>query len=70
MENPPLTHFERIKSVTDFAIKNNLPPVKVLNLYNEVNDILYRNIGENSVYNPDIENVTFNAIERYFSRLN
>jgi hypothetical protein len=70
MENKPLTHLERIKSVNNLAIKNNIPVKKVFDMYNQVNDILYKKLNENSLYNPIIENTTFASIERYFSRLN
>ena len=70
MENKPLSHLERIKSVNNLAVKNNIPIKKVFDLYNKVNDILYKNCNENSLYNPDIEDITFASVERYFSRLN
>ncbi|MEK6833444.1 MAG: hypothetical protein AABY32_05330 [Nanoarchaeota archaeon] len=69
-ENKQLSHLERIKSVMNMAVERKIPVEKVFNLYNKVNDILYKNLNENSLYNPDIENVTFASVERYFSRLN
>lgn len=70
MTNKPLTHLERIKSVNNLAIKNNIPVKKVFDMYNKVNDTLYKVCNENSLYNPDIENIVFASVERYFSRLN
>jgi len=70
MENKSLSHLERIQSVIDFAVKNKIPVKKVFDLYNQVNDILYKTLNEDSLYNPDIENITFASIERYFCRLN
>lgn len=70
MENKQLSHLERIKSVNDLAIKNNIPVKKVFDMYNKVNDTIYKLLNENSLYNPNIENITFSSVERYFSRLN
>ena len=71
MENyKPLSHLERIKSVNKFAIENNIPVKKVFDMYNKINDIFYKILNENSLYNSNIENITFSSIEKYFSRLN
>jgi len=65
-----LSHKERIKSVINMAVEHNIPVRKVFDLYNKVNDILYKICNENSLYNPNIEEITFAAVEKYFSRLN
>lgn len=70
MENKTLSHLERIKSVMDMAVEHNMPVKKVFDMYNKVNDALYKIFNDNSLYNPNIENMTFASIERYFSRLN
>lgn len=61
---------ERIKSVRNMAVEHKIPVKKVFDIYNKVNDMLYRVCNENRLYNPDIENITFASVERYFSRLN
>lgn len=69
-ESKPLTHLERIKAVNDLAVKNNIPVKKVFDMYNKVNNILYEVCGEKRLYRSDIEDVTFQAVINYFSRLN
>ncbi len=52
------------------AVEHKIPVKKVFDMYNKVNDMLYKVCNKNSLYNPYIENITFASVKRYFSRLN
>ncbi len=70
MENKKLTHLERIKSIRDIAIEYKMPIKKIFDIYNKINDALYKFYNELVLYNPDIENITFASVKRYLNLLN
>ena len=74
MANKPLTQLERIKSVTDLAIANNMSVAKTLEIYSKVQNRVYENYTRNGRRvksdNSDLDNEAFEYTKGFLSLLN
>lgn len=74
MENKKLNSLERIKLVTDFATKYNIPFAKALKAYSESQNLVYdvyiRNGGGVKSDNSFLEGEAYKLTENYFGFLN
>jgi uncharacterized protein YdcH (DUF465 family) len=70
MANKPLTPLERIKSVSDLAVKSGFPVKKVFDIYNKLNEKIYKQNNIHEFYNPELEEMTFSMVKSFLERLN